>query len=156
MKKAICTLSIGDEAEGFAQFSHPIFRQYATKINADFIVFRDSKVCFDKCDTINPCKFEKYQLYDVLEDYDRAAFFDTDILITPNAPDIFRTVSPIKIGGVFEDFGSELEDRHQIIRERPNPTGRCGMDHRFHEFGGFCGFAHPSGYFSHDLSVWCV
>jgi lipopolysaccharide biosynthesis glycosyltransferase len=137
MKKAICTLCIGEEAELFAPYSHPIMQQYANRIGAEFIVFREKKVNYIACNTINPTKFEKYQLYDVLREYDRAAFLDNDILITPYANNIFRTVSPTKIGGVFEDFGTEMEDRRKIIIDAQKVLGDLGWKSDYMNSGVF-------------------
>lgn len=124
MNYAVCTLCIGEEATQFAQYSHPTFRAYAQKIGADFIVFDTAKVCYKDCKSINTVKFEKYQLYEILERYDRALFLDSDILITPHAKNIFPLVPAEKVGGVFEDFGSDKQDRRNIIQECQNQLGK--------------------------------
>jgi lipopolysaccharide biosynthesis glycosyltransferase len=137
MKKAICTLAIGDEASQFAKFSHPTFQRYADKIGADFIVFDTPKVNYKEVQSINWLKFEKYQIYEVLNQYDRVAFFDTDILITPHAKDIFNTVAYDKIGGVFEDFGSDEIDRRKIIQKAQGKLGDIGWKTGYMNSGVF-------------------
>jgi len=137
MKKAICTLTLGKEAEMFAKYSHPIMQQYAEKIGADFIVFNTEKVCYTGCQSINSLKFEKYQVYDVLETYDRVAFLDSDILITPLAKDIFRAVPYKDIGGVFEDFGTDQDDRRQIIQDIQKVLGNVNWREGYLNSGVF-------------------
>ncbi len=103
-KRAIVTLCIGDNAEKFGKYSHQAMKLYATRINADFIKLDEPKINFKSAKKFNPILFEKYQVHDILAIYDRVLFLDTDILVTPHAPDIFNIVPIDKIGGVFEDF----------------------------------------------------
>jgi len=117
MKKAVVTLCIGEDASGFSQYSHPIFRRYAEKVEADFICIDTPKIKLPKYpEGINPILFEKYQLFDILADYERALYLDTDILITPHAPNIFNVVPYDKVAGVFEDFGMDMRDRRVRIQ----------------------------------------
>ncbi|MEX2684035.1 MAG: hypothetical protein Q6373_020865 [Candidatus Sigynarchaeota archaeon] len=114
-KRAVVTLCIGDKADAFGRYSHVPMKAYADKVGADFIKLDKRRVNFFAAKKFNPILFEKYQVYDVLGTYDRVLFLDTDILVTPHAPDIFNYVPFDKIGGVFEDFGTELEHRRSLI-----------------------------------------
>jgi lipopolysaccharide biosynthesis glycosyltransferase len=125
-KLAVCTLSIGDESEGFAHYSIPTFQKYASKMGADLIVFDQKKVNYTSCTTIDPVKFEKYQLYDVLENYERALYVDIDILISPFAPNIFEKVPLRQVGGRFEDVAMNKENRQQIIHRVQEVLGDIG------------------------------
>ena len=131
MKLAICTLCIGKEAREFGKYSIPVFKKYAAKIGADFILLDTPKVNYNKTQYINPVKFEKYQLYDVLEEYDRVAFFDIDVLITPHATNIFRAVSSNKIGGVFEDVLMQADERRRLIKTVQKVLGDVGWKKGF-------------------------
>jgi lipopolysaccharide biosynthesis glycosyltransferase len=124
----VCTLCIGPEAEKFALYSHPSFERYAKKIGADFRVFTEMKINFTECETINPIKFEKYQLYEVLGEYDRALFVDNDILITPFAPNIFNVVPEDQIGGLYEDIAMHEQDRRRLIKEIQAILGDVGWE----------------------------
>jgi lipopolysaccharide biosynthesis glycosyltransferase len=93
--KAIVTLCIGFDE--IAKFSHPTFKLYANKINADFIVMKDRI-----CKNIYFCKFYVREL---LEKYDRILFIDTDCLVRSNCPDLFEIV-PEDCFGLY----NELDD----------------------------------------------
>jgi lipopolysaccharide biosynthesis glycosyltransferase len=116
MKKAVVTLCIGEGVSSWIQYTHSPMRKYAERIGADFIHIDTRKVNCSLTTNVNPILFEKYQLYDILETYDRALYLDSDILITPKAPDIFDSVPDDKIGGVFEDFGMDTIDRQTKIK----------------------------------------
>ena len=90
-------------------------KKYAERIGADFIHINRRKINYNKTKNVNPVLFEKYQLYDILQNYDRALYIDSDVLITPNAPNIFDEVPFDVIGGVFEDFGMDMQDRRERI-----------------------------------------
>ncbi|MHA1368403.1 MAG: glycosyltransferase [Promethearchaeota archaeon] len=137
MKRAIVTLCIGERAERFASYTHPAMERYGKKVNADFIIFNEIKINFKGPRNFNPILFEKYQVYDVLESYDRVLYLDTDILITPHAPDVFELVPYDKIGGVYEDFGTEKDDRRRIIKEVQEHLGDVGWKEGFINSGVF-------------------
>nr|MDO8114499.1 glycosyltransferase [Candidatus Sigynarchaeota archaeon] len=136
-KRAIVTLCIGETADGFARYSHPAMNLYANKVHADFVKLDQPKINFNAPTHFRPVLFEKYQVYDVLEAYDRVLFLDTDILITPRAPDIFKVVPRGKIGGVFEDFGTEEEHRRILIRKVQEALGDIGWKEGFMNSGVF-------------------
>ena len=46
--------------------------------------------------------------YDLFNEYDRILSLDSDVVITPRCPDIFKTVDFENIGTVYEDKGSSL------------------------------------------------
>ncbi len=127
MKKAIVTLCIGEGSGGFSQYSHPIFQRYAEKVGADFICINTPMIKPAVCPAgINPLLFEKYQLFDILENYDRALYLDSDIIITPHAPNIFDIVPHERVAGVFEDFGMDAEDRRARIKAVQVTLGDLG------------------------------
>lgn len=96
LKKAVVTLSIGDLYREMSDISHPMMKDYADKIGADFVVINEAKV------RMHPLHFEKWQMYDLLFDYDRIIFLDTDILIGPDCPDLFGMVGLEEVGGFVE------------------------------------------------------
>jgi len=60
--------------------------------------------------------FEKNQIYELFDKYDRILRLDYDIIITPNCPNVFEIVPENKIGGVFEDVGiPDLSRKKRII-----------------------------------------
>ncbi|HME54670.1 MAG TPA: hypothetical protein VKM55_20855 [Candidatus Lokiarchaeia archaeon] len=135
--RAVVTLCIGTGADAFGKYSHPAMKRYAMKVHADFIKLDQPKIGFTASRNFNPILFEKYQVQDVLEDHDRVLFLDTDILITPRALDIFNAVPPDKIGGVFEDFGTEQVHRRDLIQKVQECLGDVGWTDGFINSGVF-------------------
>ncbi|GAB4313840.1 MAG: hypothetical protein Kow0069_15140 [Promethearchaeota archaeon] len=131
MNLAVATLCIGGGAAKFARYSHPTFRHYAAKVGADFVVINSPKVRFAGPCSFNPLLFEKYQLADLLERYDRVLYLDTDVLVTPHAPDVFDEVPFDRVGGVFEDFGMDEDDRRARIRACQEDLGDVGWREGF-------------------------
>ena len=136
-RRAIATLCIGDGARAWSRFTHEPMRMYARKVDADFVVFDQRKIGFKDSTGFNPVLFEKYQVRDLLETYDRVLYIDGDILVTPHAPDVFSIVPPGKIGGVFEDFGTEKNDRRKIIQEVQAHLGDVGWQEGYMNSGVF-------------------
>ncbi|KID56670.1 glycosyl transferase [Pseudoalteromonas luteoviolacea] len=92
MKKAIFTLAIGDNPMYKAALHS--FKLYAQKVGADLIV---SDQLHYKIDIVNP-KFnaspawtEKLRIGALLKEYDRVLYVDSDIIIQPDAQDIFES-----------------------------------------------------------------
>lgn len=103
MRRAVITLAIGRFFSRMAAMTHPIFERYAESVGADFHVISEHKLTADRP------HFEKFQLRDFLDRYDRVLFLDTDIIVNRNAPDIFQFVPPEKFGAYLV---SEHSDRH--------------------------------------------
>ncbi|MFX0099299.1 MAG: glycosyltransferase [Candidatus Hodarchaeota archaeon] len=136
-KRAVVTLCIGETAERYAEFTHQPMKEYAKRLNADFIVYNKQVVNFKEAKNFNPLLFEKYQVHDTLGTYDRVLFLDTDILVTPNAPDIFKITPVGKIGCVLEDFGTEMDDRRKIIKKVQEVLGDVDWSEGFMNSGVF-------------------
>lgn len=86
-KKAVVTLALGVEYEAIAKLTHPSIKAYADKIGADFHVINERKYRLNV-----PVGYEKLQLREYLEKYHRIIFIDTDIIIRPDTPDLFKFV----------------------------------------------------------------
>jgi hypothetical protein len=87
MKKAIITLTIGDKFNWLATLTHPTFKKYADKVGADFHII-NKRVLPDKA----YIPYEKVQLSQYLDAYDRIIYIDTDALIFDNCPNLFEIV----------------------------------------------------------------
>lgn len=109
MKKAIVTLTIGGDIQTQAQYSHPSFRYYAKKVQADFIIF-DIRKFIDRS-----VVWEKFQIKNLFEQgYERILYVDTDVFIKPNCPDVFSIVPLEKIGGVYDTKENEPGNKDRI------------------------------------------
>jgi lipopolysaccharide biosynthesis glycosyltransferase len=115
MKTAVVTLCIGKDFEGIAKFTHPTIKQYANRIGADFIVINSIKI-----GTERP-HFEKFQLYSLLDKYNRIFYVDTDVIISPNCPNVFEIVPESMFGAFIE---SNFQKRDNLIEFIQKKLGR--------------------------------
>ena len=86
MKKAIVTMDI-DYPKEITNITFPYLKQYANKINADFIVINTRKY------PDQPITLEKFQLYDISKDYDWTIWIDADAIIHPYCFDLTEIYS---------------------------------------------------------------
>ena len=91
-RKAIVTIAIGEHYQTLSQLTHPTIRRYADKIGVDFIAITEQKIS-----TTTP-HWEKFQILNLLADYDRILYLDTDILIRKNCPDLFEIIPDTHLG----------------------------------------------------------
>jgi lipopolysaccharide biosynthesis glycosyltransferase len=134
-RSAIVTLNIGNREE--ALLSKPFFHLYCRRYDLDFIVIHEKKL------KINPNRrkprlgihLEKFQLAELLPYYDRIAYVDSDILIHPNAPDIFSQVDEQAIGCVFEDIGEEAWKRQEEWDKVQAMLGKLAGSHHYFNAG---------------------
>lgn len=96
MKYALVTITLGKDYEEQADITHPSMMHYANRINAEFIDIRDQKLS-------QYPYFEKFRLYEILEDYDRVLFLDTDVIIRKDCPNLFNMV-PFEKLGMYDEF----------------------------------------------------
>lgn len=88
---AIVTLSIG-EGYKLPDVTHPMMRAYAEKLGADFVVINTPQL------NLSSVHYEKYQIYKLLEYYERIIYLDTDILVKPDCPNLFKMVPEDHLG----------------------------------------------------------
>lgn len=93
MKKAIVTVCIGDEFVGLSKVTHRSIAKYADRIGAEFIII-------DSCATTP--HWEKFQINDLLNKYDRIIYLDTDLIVRDDCPDLFEEVPYNQIGAFNE------------------------------------------------------
>lgn len=110
--KLLITTRADSGVEEFCKISHPIFKKFAKKCNADFL----------KLDHISECKvgdgrwhFRIMKHYDLFEEYDRILHLDTDMIVLPSCPNLFEMVPYEKIGTIYEDKGSRKDHRMRCI-----------------------------------------
>lgn len=107
--RALVTLVLGKEYESLAAISHPLMKQYAEMLNADFIVI-DQPIITRQFPNL-PVHYEKFQLHGFLQKYDRVLFLDTDTLVRPGCPSLFDLVPRA-------DVGAYLVSRHSSIHDQ--------------------------------------
>lgn len=97
--KALVTLAVGDFYTQMAAITHPLMKAYADRCGVDFVVIGERKV-----NTIYNLdeRYEKFQLYDLIDQYDQIVFVDTDILVSPTTPSLFDLVPVDRFAAVSE------------------------------------------------------
>lgn len=101
---AVVTLTLGKDYEEQADITHPSIKQYAVKIGANFIDIRDQKIATYPY-------FEKFRLHEILEQYERVIFFDTDVIIRKDCPNLFNMV-PFEKLGMYDEFAlANIDER---------------------------------------------
>ena len=111
MKLAIVTITNGVDFEHIADLTHPSLKAYAEKCGAEFICLEPPGLPY----------FEKFKLFDLLEEFDRVLYIDTDVLVTPDAPNLFDIV-PVNQLGLLEE--GEHQPREDLI---PNFCQALGL-----------------------------
>lgn len=100
---AVVTICAGDLYQRIGEITHPSLQAYAMKCNADFIVM-------DKIDPRHTCPgYQKLELREFFEVYERVLYVDSDIIIREDAPDLFQAV-PVETVALYNE-GANLERR---------------------------------------------
>lgn len=103
---ALLTITIGDEYQQIAEYTHPIIKKYAQKIGAEFICINKQKI------SQTTPHWEKFQIYELLNKYKRILYIDTDIIIREDCPNLFDEVAEDRLGmfneAPFTDRSKEL------------------------------------------------
>lgn len=92
MKNLVLTIAQGELYQSMGVITHPSIKAYAEKIGADFKVIDEQKIA-----KTTP-HWEKFQIHDLLDEYERIIYIDTDIIIREDCPDMFGFVSPYSLG----------------------------------------------------------
>jgi hypothetical protein len=114
MRTALATRADNTIKE-MTDITHPIMREYAKKIGADFIVLDDNKGLHHH--------YRILQFYDLFDTYDRIISMDSDVIIAPDCPNLFEVVPEDKIGTVYEDIFSRKWDRQMRILKAQQQFG---------------------------------
>jgi ADP-heptose:LPS heptosyltransferase len=97
-KTLVLTITFGEKYKEIASLTHPTLKRYADRIGADF------KVITEKLISKEFIHFEKFQIYDLLLEYERIIFIDSDIIVRDDAPSLFDIVPYNELGAFNEGF----------------------------------------------------
>lgn len=111
--KAIFVVNINRDLD--FKYCLPSLQIYSQKTNADLIVIDKPKYNFNIKGNYNYSTFEKNQIYTFLDKYERILRVDSDVIITPNAPDYFE-FDPSYFYVSREDVGSRKNNRLNEIK----------------------------------------
>lgn len=113
-KHLVLTISIGEKFKQIADITHKSIKQYANKINAEFLCIDDNyKLNNSKLDLESP-HWNKFQINNLLDKYDRILYIDTDIIIRNDCPNLFDIIPEDKIG-MFNE--GKYESRFQPLEQ---------------------------------------
>lgn len=106
MKTLVLTIAVGPDYQRIAQLTHPTLQAYAKRVGADFRAITSLETAH------TTPHWEKFQIADLLETYDRILYIDTDLIIHPQCPDLFAAVPETHLGmfneAPFTDRSREL------------------------------------------------
>ena len=107
--KAVVTVTIGPKFDALARLTHHSIQAYAERIGADFIVLSDLLEC-------GKPHWSKFLLYDLLPDYDRIIYLDSDVIVRDDCPDLTEIVPPDKLG-IFNEghFVSRMDSLREAV-----------------------------------------
>lgn len=113
MKRAVVTITIGKNYEEVSNLSHPTIKKYADKIGAEFVVINNLRTL---------PHWEKFQIFNLLKEYERIIYIDTDILVRDDCPDLFEIVPMDKLG-IFNEgkYAPRQESLMEAIRSYNEP-----------------------------------
>ena len=114
MKNLIFIVSIG--RDNYLKYCLPSVEFYCKKHNIDLKLISTSLYNISSSLEYNYKTFEKNQVYNYVEGYDRILRLDSDIIINPNAPNFFES-DPNYIYVTYEDVGPrKVERKFEIER----------------------------------------
>lgn len=97
-KYALVTINIGKRFDDMGELTIPFMKKYADKIKTDFVTINKSKQLVSQYSAY----WAKFQLFDLLDHYDRLFYLDLDTLVYPHCPNIFQLVPGEKLGVLME------------------------------------------------------
>ena len=92
----VVTIAIGSDYAQFAKLTHPTIKAYADKIGADFLCIEEKAL------SGNDPQWEKFQVANCLEKYDRVIYIDSDVIVRNDTPNLFEIVPETQLG-MFEE-----------------------------------------------------
>lgn len=128
-KLAVLTIAMGEHYQKLSKITHPTIKHYADKIGAEFIVIDQQKI------SQTTPHWEKFQIFNLLNVYDRILFIDTDIIIREDAPNIFDEVPDTELGLFNEAPWTDRSKELLIDTCKAYDTKLDGWDGKYYNSG---------------------
>jgi len=138
--KLLITTRADEKISEMTDITHPILKAYADEVGADFRILSDDNDFQhpDPQEYLNgKHAYRIFEQYDLFDQYDRILQIDSDILLSPQCPNIFDLVPYDSIGTVFEDKGSRRGARHGCIQQAQAEFGDIGWREGYINTGFF-------------------
>lgn len=100
----VLTISIGKHYENISKITIPFIKGYANKINADFLNISEHN------ENYITQKWNKFLIHELLNKYKRIIYFDIDLIIREDCPNLFDIVPESKLGMFNEGRYSERKE----------------------------------------------
>ena len=111
--RVLVTVSLGKiYNELISPLTHPTLEDYAYRMGADFFVIEDRKL-----DETYQEFWEKLRMRDLLDQYDRVLFMDSDIIVHPRAPSLFDLVPLDCLGMTNEGYLQSISDKEHELKD---------------------------------------
>lgn len=111
LSKNVITV-IDTSPDSLAELTAPSIKAYADRIGTDFVYLNTPVFDFSERKTdYTYGRFEKLQAVNLFENYDRVLRLDSDILVSPTCPDIFKDTPEDSVCVVYETDNKAL-DKH--------------------------------------------
>lgn len=137
--KLLVTTRADGAYNDWIELTHPIFTKYARKIGADFAVLDEAYNVTEASSGIGLGVYQ-YRImkhYDLHEHYDRIIALDSDMLLSPDCPNLFDLVPYDSIGTILEDKGTRKRQRIHCIMESQRQFGDIGWRENYINTGVF-------------------
>ena len=123
--KLLITTRVDHNLTDWVKLTHPLIRKYAARVGADFAILDEAFNCTAAATGIGwgVYQYRIMKLYDLHEQYDRIISFDSDMIISPNCPNLFDVVPYDSVGTIYEDVGSRRPQRIERIMESQRQFG---------------------------------
>tara|TARA_R110000824_G_scaffold13496_6_gene58726 strand:+ start:3180 stop:3932 length:753 start_codon:yes stop_codon:yes gene_type:complete len=137
--KLLITTRADETVREWIKLTHPLFRKYASRVGADFVILDESFNCHEAASGIGDglWHFRIMKHYDLHEQYDRILHLDGDVLLTPNCPNLFEHVPYDYIGTLHEDVGARKPNRLACMHAAQEKFGFIGWDSGYINTGVF-------------------
>lgn len=126
--KLLITTRADSSYINWIELTHPIFMDYARRVNADFMVL-DESLNVEEAKTgigLGVYQYRIMKQYDLHNHYDRILHLDSDMILHPNCPNLFDVVSYDHIGTIYEDVGSRKHQRIECMKNAQRQFGDIG------------------------------
>jgi len=111
-KTLVCTGLMGRLIEHEKYTAYTI-RNYADKIGAEYHIIKDHTRQWPQ----HRPTYEKYQMYKLLEYHDRILWIDGDVIVSPEAPNLFNLIHPDYMAALWESpTYSEHDTKRQHLK----------------------------------------
>ena len=100
-----------------APLTQPLLDAYAERCGADFIVINEERI------KAGDYSYEILQCQELFDTYERILSLDSDMIVTPECPDLFKLVPQDCVGTVCEDKYARRNDRRGWMRKAQEAWG---------------------------------